>query len=316
VTDPLAPEWWRTLPPAETEIDCGTGRHVIRWQDGSLTLPAHPDTEAELVLATLGGEQATCVEVAGFWRRHASDLDALTLGPRFAADEVLITWDDVEAARDERFGPRTRARSVPMRRPSGARPGVNPSGHTPVDASQAAARAQAERIAASQLDLLSLLALGPALQMRLAATAAAGWRDRAVGAHQPVLTAALTGRFAPVARDWLGVDPGRVTAYPHEGPGWGGLELTGSGAGPSLRADLPVDWLARVWAAGLAVAGGHLVVAVLAARWPEAQVLALPEPGADPVTLDVRASVGAGAEQSGDGAHWEVTDTGGRLAGT
>ena len=88
----------------------------------------------------------------------------------------------------------------------------------------------------------------------------------------------------------------------HEGTGWGRLELTGGG----LRASLPAGWLATVWAGGLAVVDGHLVVAVQRAAWPEATVLAVPEPGSGPVVLNIRAEEDASC--AGDRAHWEVTD--------
>jgi hypothetical protein len=309
VADSTGPEWWRTLPPAQTEIACGRTRHAIHWGNGSIALPAHGDAETEQVITALGGEEAECMAMAEVWARHADDLEVLSLGPRSAADEVPVSWDDVESAWSQPpVAYLRRPRSTPMR------PAVPPSprGIVRLSAGSSTARAVAvEDNWVRQVELLSLLALGPAFQVRLAATVAASWQDRAMAGHRPVLTAALTGRLAPVAQAWLGIDPARVMAYPHEGPGWGRLELTGSGPGAGLRASLPVGWLARVWACGLAVAGGHLVVAVQAARWPDARVLALPEPGASPVTLDVRASVN-GAERSGLGAHWEVTDTSGQ----
>jgi hypothetical protein len=68
--------------------------------------------------------------------------------------------------------------------------------------------------------------------------------------------------------------------------------LSGAGRDRRLRAALPTGWLASVWAAGLAVTAGHLIVAVTEAAWPEATVLGLPEPGADPVILEVRVADG------------------------
>jgi hypothetical protein len=166
-----------------------------------------------------------------------------------------------------------------------------------------------ERAAARRHELLSLLALGAEFQMRLSATVAAAWADggsragdRAAG--RPALVAALTGRLAPAAQSWLGIDPGQVDAVLHEDRGWGQLALSGTGSGRRLRAALPVGWLASVWAAGLAVTAGHLIVEVREAAWPEAVVLGVPEPGAEPVTLKVRAE--------GDG--WKVTTAGGNGA--
>ena len=76
-----------------------------------------------------------------------------------------------------------------------------------------------------------------------------------------------------------------------------------------------MSWLATVWAPGLAVVAGHLVVAVEQAAWPDATVLAVPAPGSPPVRFGVRAVDGeAGTGVGGPGhlsqwAHWEKTET-------
>jgi hypothetical protein len=121
--------------------------------------------------------------------------------------------------------------------------------------------------------------------------------------HRPELAAALTGRFAPAAEEWLGIDPDAVTVTPHEGPGWGAVELTGQGEGRRLRAALPVGWLADVWACGLAVVAGHLVVAVAEPGHPRARVLALPAPRSEPVAIDVHATAAGPAGLP----TWEIT---------
>jgi len=167
-------------------------------------------------------------------------------------------------------------------------------------------QAQMRRAAARRMELFSLLALGPEFQLRLSATVAAAWADGGSRAGDrdaawPALVAALAGRLAPAAQAWLGVDPGRVDVSLHEGEGWGRLALSGTGPDRGLSAALPVGWLASVWAAGLAVIAGHLVVAVTAAAWPDATVLAVPEPGADPVILKVRAEGGSWTVAAADG---------------
>jgi hypothetical protein len=301
------PRWWAARPAVETWVPCGSGLHPVHWEDGVLSLPAHPDTEGELVLAALGGAKAGCVEVAEAWGRHADDLDVLAIGPRSAADTISISWDDVEEFRaaSPPAGPH-RVHRVPRRpglggpggpgAPTAWSPGFAP-GHHPM-------QEEIERLRARQLDLLSLLALGPAFQMCLSGTVAAAWSDGGPrsaerSAHRPALEAALTGRLAPAAADWLGIDPDRVDVGLHDGPGWGSVEVTGSSGRPELRATLPAGWLAAVWACGLAVTGGHLVVAVREVAWPDAVVLAVPEPGRPPIVLNVRAS------EAGP-AHWEV----------
>jgi hypothetical protein len=320
--------WWHALPPAQTLVPCGTGTHAVRWEAGRLCQPAHSDTEGELVLMALGGDKPRCVELAGTWARHADDLEVLAVGPRCPADKIAITWEDVEAFRSNQpqgwvsaGGPaaysaaaRRARRGVTGRAgsqgaPAGSAPGHpgRPPGPVPMRHQVAG---ELEEFRARRLDMLSLLALGPAFQMRLAATVAAAWSDAgsraaARAAHRPALEAALTGRLAPAAAAWLGISPDRVEVSLHEGPGWGSARLAGHGTARRLRAQLPVGWLASVWACGLAVTGGHLVVAVDRAAWPDATVRALPAPDTGPVTLSVRDAAGTDAGS----AHWEIAGT-------
>jgi hypothetical protein len=171
---------------------------------------------------------------------------------------------------------------------------------------------ETDRARARQAELLSLLTLSPALAMRLTGTVAAAWADggRRAGDRagaRPALVAALAGRLAPAAQAWLGIDPGQAEVALHEDAGWGRLAITGSGSHRKLRAALPAGWLASVWAAGLAVTGGHLIVAVQQAAWPGATVLGVPEPGAEPVILKVHAvgdrwAVGAADGEQADGS--------------
>ena len=98
VTDAPNGPWFTSLPPCETLVPCGQGRHSVRWEAGELRLPSHADPEAELVLAALGGDKARCVEIAEAWQRHTADLTVLGIGPRGPADEITVSWDDVDAA--------------------------------------------------------------------------------------------------------------------------------------------------------------------------------------------------------------------------
>jgi len=52
--------------------------------------------------------------------------------------------------------------------------------------------------------------------------------------------------------------------------------------GGDLSAALPVGWLASVWAPGLAVVGGRLVVEVTGGSWPVLQVRSVSQPGREP----------------------------------
>jgi hypothetical protein len=286
-------------------VPCGQGRHGVRWEAGEFRLPSHADPEAELVLAALGGDKARCVEIAEAWQRHTADLTVLGIGPRGPADEVPVSWDDVDAA-----GQAARS-SVSV-----LGYGVGPLASPPTAAIARAAirhtHHQREAGEASQrrLDMLSLLALGTGFQIRLIGHVVAAHADRLDepdehgSSIRPALSAALAGRVALVAEQWLGIDPDQVAVSLYRGPGWGSVELTGRGEQRRLRVSLPAWWLARVWAGGLAVTGGHLVVAVDRAGWPDARVLALRAPGAEPVSLSAHA-VGR-PSGAADAPHWEI----------
>lgn len=328
-------KWWHAQPACETWVPCGADLHPVRFEDGRLTLPAHPDAAGEFVFAALGGDKPGCVELAEAWHRHADDLDVLMIGPRGPADDIRVTWDDVRSFRSGRptgwvarqpiggsvtgsGGPLLPAHpsSQPMRRPARLARPIAPGGR--LVGTGPVSRADSERLRADRLDMLSLLALGPAFRMLLSGAVAAAWSDGGTRAaerpgHRPELEAALTGRLAPAVAGWLGLDPDQVDTRLHEGAGWGRLELSGTGGARHLHAALPAGWLAAVWACGLTVTGGHLVVGVEHAEWPDATVLAVPEPGRDPVILSVRASEDPGQDagrdpgRAGDRAHWEVT---------
>jgi hypothetical protein len=286
--------WYLSLPPAQAHVPCGAATHVVRWEAGRLALTAHPDADAEVVLAALGGIQPRCVAISQTWARHAADLDVLTLGPRSPADQIAATWQEAQARRASWFGLFTTER-LPPGIPGIARAG---GGRRPFLAPQSAA-AELSRRAQARIELMELLALGPAFQFRLAGTVAAGWP--ADGGRRPELTAALSGRFALAAHAWLGIDPDavHVTALDGAEPT---LQMHGAGPGRRLRASLPVSWLASVWACGLAVIGGHLVVGVEQPGWPRARVRALPAPGATPSPVDVVAT----GEGAGGLPRWEI----------
>jgi hypothetical protein len=134
---------------------------------------------------------------------------------------------------------------------------------------------------------------------------------------RPALVAAIAGRLAPAAENWLGIDPDQLVVSLHSGPGWGSAELTGHGEERRLRVSLPAGWLASVWACGLALVGRHLVVAVEQPGWPEARVLGLRAPalggatalggamGAEPEPLEVHGTLDAPGGPP-DAPHWET----------
>ena len=292
--------WFTCLPGCQTEVPCGTGRHTVGWDAGSLRLASHPDAEGELVLAALGGEKARCIEVAEAWARHTDDLSVLAIGPRHPGDGIAVDWDDVIAAAQAGQAPGTVGQA--RRRPMGL---ASQPGPTMARMAARQRQAQEETLAAQRRrnDILSLLALGYGFQVRLIGQVAAVHASRDGGAQvRPALVAAIAGRLAPVAEEWLGIDPDQVVVSLHHGSGWGSAELTGRGEDRRLRVSLPAGWLASVWACGLARVGRHLIVAVEQPGWPTARVLGLRSPGAAPVPLDVHAD----PDGPTDIPHWEV----------
>ena len=280
--------WYDCLPAAEVPVPCGTRTHTVRWEAGRLTLPAHPDLEAELVLGALGADKPQCITLTETWASHADDLAVLSAGPRSAADTLSVGHAQAEELRAQLSASHARLTSMP-RMPATAGPRMRPGAIGAAPGMEEAFRRQLRRV-----ELMELLALGPPFQFRLAGEVSAAWAvpERAAerAAARPALRAALTGRFAPVAERWLGIGQDAVLVTSHDGPGWGTLELAGTGAARRLRAALPLGWLADVWACGLAVTSGHLVVAVEEPGYPLARVRALRAPDADPVVLTVQAA--------------------------
>ncbi len=259
----MSAPWWAAFPPVTVTVSC-TGQHRLVWQEGRLAAVDHSDAESELVLAALGGEQSECVRLVRTWGTHSTNLDVLAIGPRLAADTIALPAE----APGWHGSPMMYGRG-----------GVAVSWAVVGSRGRSWNRSATPQDSSGRLGLLELLSLGPGLTFRLMATVAAS----ATGARaRPKLTAALAGRLAPVARSWLGIDPDQVQAGLYEGSGWGELELTGSGG---LRAALPARWLASVWAPGLALIDGRLVVDVTEVTWPTAQVLAVTRAGIEPVAL-------------------------------
>jgi hypothetical protein len=312
--------WWAAFGPAQTQLACGGGQHVMRWMDGHLQAADHPDAEGELVLAALGGDTTPCLELASEWGKHSDDLAVLAIGPRSHADKLAFspeTLEDIAAARSAPssgqaligfVGASSARRLTAARRAGGGFAVATARGPSWARGRAAGHRGLMMRRRAkvrrgrwprhgirsdsTLAEMIWLLTLGAPFQFRLSAAVAHAWSAQGqhasrAGQESPALTAALSGRLAPAVAQWLGIDPGVVDASIHDGSDWGMIEARVAGE-RRLRAGLPVSWLARVWAPGLAVVGGHLVVSVVNAAWPEADVLALSTPAKKPVELSVR----------------------------
>jgi hypothetical protein len=81
--------WWDGLSPAEALIECGGGRHRLRWAGGTMTAPDHGDLDADRMLAAAGGSACACATLLDAWAAHVTDLRVLGLASRGPADPLV-----------------------------------------------------------------------------------------------------------------------------------------------------------------------------------------------------------------------------------
>ncbi len=303
----MSSPWWAAFGPVEAQVACGPGQHSVRWSDGTLQPLEHADAEAELVLAALGGDATPCLGLVRAWARHCDDLVVLALAPRSADDALTVTTAEIDELSPRGSTPQAGAAALGSERRSRRAVAVRPPAVRPRDPLRPGGESRSAGAAAQLVlegdqgrhELLRLLALSAPLQLRLSGAVTHAWsawgpRAARAGRARPALTAALTGRVAPTAARWLGLDLTQIDAALYAGPGWGTIELESTDE-IRLKVRLPVSWLAWVWAPGLAVVDGHFVVSVQHAAWPTAQVVAISAPGRDPVDLTVRHEKGGWA---------------------
>ena len=240
------------VPPAELVLDCRAGeKHRLRWANGALTTPDHPDATRERALAALGADPYPCLDIADQWQRHSDDLEVLVLASRGPGDQLADQG----------------ARPGPGRAHTG-RPGAGWTSYAPMPArmprrysSLSAARSfgGGHHHDEDGVDVGDLLALGSGLGDRLVATVIATWVERIARADEsvrsalPSLHVALYGRAVLAVRTWLG-EPAvtvRVQMVPADAPR---LLVRDT---DNLRLEVPFAWLLEVWASGLTTVLGR-----------------------------------------------------------
>jgi hypothetical protein len=199
----------------------------------------------------------------GAWERHREDLRVLVLGTRGPTDLIRIDPGLLSQQRGSRHrGRPAMPAAVPraMSRPAGMMIGGSTASRLTFSAG---APNRGSNRAASEAELLRLLALGGGIPDRLLATVAATWARRiqsgasATRGKTPELHAALQGRAFVALRAWLG-EPNLATT----------LTMINATDKPALNredgtihAKLPFNWLAAVWAKGLTTVCGRLCLA-------------------------------------------------------
>lgn len=249
-----ADPWWQGLGPAEAVLECEGDHHTLRWERGRLTAAAHRDVEGEQALSALAGNRPPCLEVLGLSARHAEDPRMLVLAGRGPGDRLVV------GANRPRWVAYAPMQSMTTARAGGGAGGLRrPSGRAPLRPRLAVGRGTEEDAA----PLVTLAALAGPLFDRLASGVAAVWADRIeagderVAPVRPALDAALYGRVVLAARRWLADPTAEVVVDvigPHDQP-----EV--SRRDGALVVAVPFSWLVSVWARGLEVVLGRLVLA-------------------------------------------------------
>lgn len=265
------PHWYEGLAPVRVELPVGpASSHRITWDAGALTLDAHPDAEAEDVLAALGGERCPCLDVLDAWQAQLRQPDVLVIGRRHPGEHVRA--DRTVLSRLEREAARWQAQW------QAAGDDLRTAGDAAAAVRLRRIAEPAERRARIRLGFVRILALDAELQDRLVATVVAGaearWHDdefRAANCDR--LHAALAGRALPPLLE-TGILPAGAT----DADGLAAIELLDPGEPATVEAvpagrrrnatdigisvRLPLSWLTNVWARGVSVVDGQFVVAV------------------------------------------------------
>jgi hypothetical protein len=246
--------WWSALAPVALPVACGEQRHELRWAEGRLTAPGHPDAERERALAALGADPSPCLQVLDLWNRHADDLDVLALAGRGPGDPLQppLRFAGHGHVHFPGAGYRALSQTGAYASMVSARPAA--MGWTAYRPMGRRRYVDYDEEQLPEDDLPLLLSLGSGLPQRLTATVIATWAERVevgdarVAAAAPALDAAVYGRLRATLLPWLG-GPARIE-----------FTLQPPGAEPALRYDddvvaaaLPFAWLREVWANGLPV---------------------------------------------------------------
>lgn len=222
--------WSAALGRIEFELVVGAGRHRISWRRGRLALHDH-DVEAEAVLQALGGEPCLCLSVLDALRE--SETRSIRALPLAAIQQIKQSAQFASLPRDRQ----QQLLAMERRR---AVLGLLPPSMTGVLGQVSEVRRE-RRVRRGSRQRQS-----PAAEDRL---------QRAVGAAAEEAMRRSRRDLRPYAS--LQIECWR--RRPDEGPLLKGVL---DGTGGFLAVSLPVSWLNRVWARGLAVVDGHLVLEV------------------------------------------------------
>lgn len=233
--------WADTAAPLSMVVACGGERHRLRWDRGEVITVDHPELEAELALVAFGGAEPACIALHRLWHEAVADggflaewADPTRLSP------VWLSWLGMALERMRTEGFHEFLRHLPPARAQRMGEFLNRFPPAWIDRAAAeASRLAAERGALPDGTTGDVVVQAVVQRLRRSFVDAVGGRQLAVGA------AALI--------------PLRATVEAGAAP-----SIEGALRGPSRGVTLRVDptWLHRVWAAGAAVVGGRLTLAL------------------------------------------------------
>jgi hypothetical protein len=222
--------WSAALGRIEFDLDTGAGRHRISWRRGRLALHDH-DVEAEAVLRALGGEPCLCLSVLDALR------DSLGTAPRGPSPAAIA-----RIRQSPQFASMTKGQQ---------------------DALLAIGR---RRAVMAMLPAPMTEVLGQVSEVRRERRVRSGSRPRqALGAEDRLQHAVAPAAEAAMRRSRRDLRPYaslEIECWRRRADEAPLLKGVLDGTGGFLAVSLPVSWLNRVWARGLAVVDGHLVLEV------------------------------------------------------
>jgi hypothetical protein len=240
--------WCAARPALRFELDTGSASHRVSWVRGSLVLHDH-DVEAERVLEALGGEPCMCLALLEACREPSPEL---ARGP----------W------RTAAFRPGVVRPTPALLRAQSQMTRLT----TSQQLSQMPRVQQATALAATRRYRLD--ALLPEAMREVLASAWEVRRERQLRKPKPAparpAELRLQAAVAPACEEAMRRSRRDIRPYAtitvecwKRGVGEAAL-LNGSldSGGGALALSLPVSWLNRVWARGLAVVDGHFVLEV------------------------------------------------------
>lgn len=231
--------WYDGLSDVEVDVDCVGNRHRVRWHRGWLQLLDHPDAEAELVMSALGASLPPCLQLLGMWRQAVHDGGFFSEWAQREHPEPARRHQlEVALNRLRREGVQDLLPELDVRRAE--RMGVMLARFPPDLVERAALAVMQRLVRRAELPHHELAPwVAHAIRVRARSSfvrSLAGWRDHARPAALVRFTCAVGVGVAP----------------------WASGRLCGRASSVEVLVD--ARWLLDVWARGLAVDDGALVL--------------------------------------------------------